>query len=124
MKDTILKAMDDMLQKNVTCQYLIKFENTSISLHETPAIDAYMRAYEISKQLGVNVACYMVPLDKPAVSPVFKIENGTIVMSGQQIIDENTIENFNRSNLEMIKHIYNFYTQYRKTRKYDFVFYA
>lgn len=82
MKVKILECMNDLMQKNCICNFVIVQDGKEIYLKNTYSINAYMKAYEMSK--NGNVECYMAVLGKnnKAAKPVFSIINGVIKLSG------------------------------------------
>ena len=84
VKKIIKKAMNDLMQKNSQCDYDIITKDGVIFLKDTYALDSYMRAYELSRQYD-EVSCFMAPMGKRAVLPVFTIQNGCIFLSGLEV---------------------------------------
>lgn len=85
MRDLILNAMNDLMQRNTVCDYLIKFGDNSVLLKEVCSIDAYMQTLDNAKRYKQNVYCFMSVFGKQAASPVFSVESGIVSLSGCEI---------------------------------------
>lgn len=85
LKEKLTKVMDELMQNNLPCNYVIVQNGTEEYVKNIYALDAYMKAYEMSK-LG-DIECYMAALGKEnkAAHPVFSVKNGEITLSGQKI---------------------------------------
>ena len=84
VKNAIRKAMNDLMQHNNRCNYVIITKGVHYYLKDTYSLDSYMRTYELSKQFD-DVSCFMAPMGKKAASPVFRIHDGSIFLSGLEI---------------------------------------
>ena len=84
MRNRIADAMAELWQKNIVCNYVIAVDGKEFILNNTYAIDAYMEAYSLSKNIDI-VKCYMAPTGKKAANPVFVIEYGKVFLSGMLI---------------------------------------
>lgn len=83
MRNKIKAAMDDMLQKNVRCDYIFTQNGKEMYIKNIYALDAYLLAFNMSKE--GDVKCYMASGGRKAYSPVFTAGNGIAVLSGQII---------------------------------------
>ena len=85
LKEKIEEVMDDLMQNNLPCNYVIIQNGTEEYVKNIYALDAYMKAYEMSK--SGDIECYMAALGKEnkATHPVFSVKNGEITLSGQKI---------------------------------------
>lgn len=84
MREKICKVMNDLMQNNCICNYVIVQHEKEIYIRNIYSLDAYMRAYEMSK--NGNVECYITSLKgKKAVHPVFSVIDGVIKLSGRII---------------------------------------
>lgn len=84
MRNRIADAMAELWQKNIVCNYVIAVNGKELILNSTYALDAYMEAYSLSKNVDV-VKCFMAPTGKKAANPVFVIEDGKVFLSGMLI---------------------------------------
>ena len=84
MRKRITDAMAELWQKNIVCNYVIVLNGKELMLNHTYALDAYMEAYSLSKNVDV-VKCFMAPTGKKAANPVFLIEYGKVFLSGMLI---------------------------------------
>lgn len=87
MKELIRNAMNDLLQKNIYCNYIVKTKKEEHFLQNTLAMDAYLFTYKMSLTYG-DVVCYIAPLGTPAAMPVFEVLKGKIYLSGCEIKTE------------------------------------
>lgn len=85
MREKIYKTMNDLMQNNCICNYVFIQDENEVYVKNIHALDAYMKAYEMSKD--GDVECYMASLgkDNKAVHPVFTVKDGTVTLSGQII---------------------------------------
>ena len=80
MRNKIIKCMDDLMQRNCICNYIIVQNGNEIYMKDTRALDAYMKAYEMS--VNGNVECYMATRKEKACSPIFSVVDGVATLSG------------------------------------------
>lgn len=83
MKDKIRIAMEDILQRNCICNYTFVQNGKEMYLENINALDAYMMAYNVSKD--GDVECYMTPDGAKACMPVFTVINNVVTLSGQVV---------------------------------------
>lgn len=78
----IKEAMNDLMQNDCVCNYVLVQNGKSVYCKNILASEAYAKAYEMSK--NGDVKCYMAPLGKnnKAASPVFTVTNGIATLSG------------------------------------------
>ena len=81
MKDKIKECMEDLMQNNCVCNYVITQNGNDIYVANIRALDVYMKTLEMSKD--GNVECYMAVLGKEnkALSPIFTVNNGVVKLS-------------------------------------------
>ena len=72
--------MEDMLQRNCVCNYTLVQNGKEMYLENINALDAYMMAYDMSKD--GDVKCYMTPDGMRAYRPVFTVINNVVTLSG------------------------------------------
>lgn len=83
MYNEIKQAMDDLMQRNTICSYIITDGDEEIYMKNVLATNAYMKTYELSKAASKNMYCYMAPCNQQkAAAPVFEIEDGAVRLSG------------------------------------------
>ena len=82
MRNKIKECMEDLMQNNCICNYVIVQNGTETYIKNIMALDVYMKTLEMSK--NGNVECYMASLGKnnKAVSPIFTVINGVVTLSG------------------------------------------
>ena len=119
MKERILDCMNDLFQKNTKCNYVFLLNGKDICFGELYTVDAYLKAYELALK-GCDVYCYMAPLGIKAAAPIFKIEDGVIILSGIEIgrIKKNAIINIEKLK-QIIKIIVNNHSRHEIT--YTFI---
>lgn len=85
MREKIKKVMDELMQKNCVCNYTFVQDDIEEYVPNIYALDAYMKAYEMS--ITGNVECYITALGKgnKAAQPVFSVIDGIVTLSGQII---------------------------------------
>lgn len=81
-KNLLIKAMDDLLQSNCRCDYLIFTGNEKINLKFTNTLDAYLETIKVSKQRKLDAKCYMNSMGRRAASPVFEVVENKLILSG------------------------------------------
>lgn len=81
MKNKIIECMNDLMQSNSICNYIIEQDNNSIYIKNTLALDAYMKTLELSK--NGNTKCYLAPLGKnnKATNPIFTVIDNVVKLS-------------------------------------------
>lgn len=81
MRNKIHECMDDLMQNNCVCNYIIASNRNEIYIENVRALDAYMMAIEMSK--SGNVECYMAASGKEnkAAKPVFTVIDGVVKLS-------------------------------------------
>lgn len=81
MRNKIKECMNDLMQNNCVCNYVIVQNGNEIYVENIYALDVYMKSFEMSK--NGNVECYMAVLGKEnkAVSPIFTVINGVVKLS-------------------------------------------
>ena len=91
IKTIIKNLMDDMLQKDVPCNYIITCGKNEWHLKDVLATDAYLKTYEMS--IGQKkTSCYMCPLGVKAASAVFEVDGDNLYLSGQNISISKEVE--------------------------------
>lgn len=82
MLKKIKEIMNDLMQRDCVCNYVIEQNGNETYFKNILATQAYMKAYEMSK--NGDVKCYMASLGKEnkAVNPIFSVINGTATLSG------------------------------------------
>lgn len=78
--DKLKETMDDMLQKNVICNYVFFLDGEKIAERKMYALSAYMTTYHMSNR--GDAECYMAPDGVRAAKPVFSVINGIVKLSG------------------------------------------
>lgn len=86
----LLDAMGDLLQRDIVCDYLITSLDNNIILKNVYAIDAYIKALEVSQEFSKDVQCYYYVLEHRAATPVLEVKNGELFLSGVKIDVINT----------------------------------
>ena len=81
MKNKLIECMNDLMQNNCVCNYVIVQNGNEIYVENIYALDVYMKSFEMSK--NGNVECYMAVLGKEnkAVRPVFTVIDGVVKLS-------------------------------------------
>lgn len=81
MRNKIKKCMEDLMQNNCMCNYVIVQNGNETYIKNIYALDVYMKTIEMSKH--GDVECYMAVLGKEnkAVSPIFTVINGVVKLS-------------------------------------------
>lgn len=82
MREKIKEAMNDMMLNNCVCNYVFIQNGHETYVKNIHEFDAYMKAYEMSKD--GNVECYMAALGKnnKAARPVFYVTDGVVTLNG------------------------------------------
>lgn len=84
VKTRIKSAMDDLMQNNCICDYILVQNEKEVYLKNIHCIDAYMETYKMFLN-GGNAECYMAALGTKAARPVFSVIDGVILLSGMEI---------------------------------------
>lgn len=84
IKEIIRKAMNDLLMKNVSCDYIVESKKSVQRLDNTLALDAYIKTVDMYLREG-NVKCFMCPMGEKAVMPVLEVRNDKVTLSGNEI---------------------------------------
>lgn len=81
MRNKIRECMEDLMQNNCVCNYVIVQNENETYMENIHALDVYMKSFEMSK--NGNVECYMAVLGKEnkAVSPIFTVIDGVVKLS-------------------------------------------
>lgn len=81
MRNKIKECMEDLMQNNCTCNYIIVQNKTETYVENIKALDVYMKTFEMSK--NGDVECYMATLGKnnKSASPIFTVKNGVVKLS-------------------------------------------
>lgn len=81
MRNKIRECMEDLMQNNCVCNYVIVQNENETYMENIHALDVYMQSFEMSK--NGNVECYMAVLGKEnkAVSPIFTVIDGVVKLS-------------------------------------------
>lgn len=81
MRNKIRECMEDLMQNNCVCNYVIIQNENETYMENIHALDVYMKSFEMSK--NGNVECYMAVLGKEnkAVSPIFTVIDGVVKLS-------------------------------------------
>lgn len=82
MREKIYEAMTDLMQNNCRCNYIIVQNGNETYIKSINALDAYMKAYDMSKD--GNVECYIAALGKnnKAANPIFTVKDNVVTLSG------------------------------------------
>lgn len=81
MRSKIRECMEDLMQNNYVCNYVIVQNENETYVENIHALDVYMKSFEMSN--NGDVECYMAVLGKEnkAVSPIFTVIDGVIKLS-------------------------------------------
>lgn len=86
MKEKIRNCMNELMHKNSICNYVFVREEKETYVKNLKALDAYLKAVEMSKD--EDVKCFMAPLgpENKAINPVFVVKkNGAMCLDGTEI---------------------------------------
>lgn len=85
MREKIINIANDLLMNlNIICNYVFVQNGTETYVKNISAIDAYIKAYEMS--VNGDIECFIAVSGKDkAVDPVFKVINGVPNFSGYNI---------------------------------------
>lgn len=85
MREKILNLASELLQNpNIECGYTFIQNGKETYKKSMSAIDAYMMAYEMSKD--GDIKCYMTALKgEKSILPAFTVINNIVTMSGHTI---------------------------------------
>lgn len=83
----ITEAMDDLMQKDVICDFVITCDNKEYPAFSVRRSDAYLACCKIAEENNENAQCYIYhKSDKTrAVKPVFEIKDNIPFLSGLKI---------------------------------------
>ena len=81
MRNKIKECMEDLMQNNCICNYVIVQNGNETYIKNIRALDVYMKTLKMSKK--GNAECYIASLGKEnkAVSPIFTVIDGVIRLS-------------------------------------------
>lgn len=80
IKESIVKAMEYMSQKNCVCDYILDQNGVSVYKKDITAVDAYMHAVRMS--VSGNVLCYKATNEKKAFAPIFTVVDNVVSLKG------------------------------------------